>query len=141
MPFLALIALAALFGTGCAGTEQKLGRGMSNTFEIVRMGEMRRSIEQTEIFDPGTGYTAGLVSGFDRSMARTGIGIYEVVTCPFPPYHPVCTGYLSPEPVFPESYKPGRFSDPIFDTDTYNGFPSGDDFPFIPGSRFSVFDN
>jgi hypothetical protein len=43
-----------LFTAGCAGPEQKFGRGMSNTFEIVRMGELRRSVEQTAIFDSPT---------------------------------------------------------------------------------------
>jgi hypothetical protein len=51
MSLLALAGLAALFTTGCAGPEQKLGRGVSNTLEITRLGEMRRSIEQTAIFE------------------------------------------------------------------------------------------
>jgi len=141
LPFAAVIALAALFGTGCAGPEQKLGRGIDNTLEIIRFGEMRRSIEQTEVFYPGTGYTVGAVEGFDRSMARTGLGLYEVVTSPIPPYHPVMTNYLSVMPKFPESYKPSRFSDRMFDTDTYSGYSGGDVIPIIPGSRFSIFDN
>ena len=29
----------------------------------------------------------------------------------------------------------------MFDTDTYTGFSGGDVAPFIPGSRFRVFDN
>ena len=91
MTLLAVIAFAAMFVTGCAGPEQKLGRGISNTFEIVRMGDMRRSIEQNEIFDPYDGFTTGMVSGFDKSITRTGVGIYEVVTAPIPPYHPVLT--------------------------------------------------
>ena len=100
---LAVAALAALFTSGCAGPEQKLGRGMSNTFEIVRMGEMRRSIEQTAIFDsPGAGYTAGVIHGFDRSLERTGLGIFEIATAPLPPYHPIFTKYFAPEPVFPD---------------------------------------
>jgi putative exosortase-associated protein (TIGR04073 family) len=142
MPFLAVTALAALLTSGCAGPEQKLGRGMSNFYEIVRMGEMRRSIEQTVVLDsPGTGYTVGAVRGLDRSLARTAVGAYEIVTFPLPPYGPVFTHYLKPEPVFPESYKPGRLSDPLFDTDTYTGFSGGDVAPFIPGSRFKVFEN
>jgi putative exosortase-associated protein (TIGR04073 family) len=134
--------MVALFAVGCANPEQKLGRGMSNTYEIVRMGELRRSVEQTALFDsPGEGYTTGLVRGFDRTMARTGIGIYEIVTFPFPPYGPVDTKDFSVTPVFPESYKPQLVADPIFRTDTYSGFSGGDIAPFIPGSRFSVFDN
>jgi len=141
MTFLAMIGFAALLGAGCAGPEQKLGRGISNTFEIVRMGDMRRSIEQHEIFDPYDGYTTGFVSGFNKSMTRTGLGLFEIVTSPIPPYHPMLTDYLTPGPVFPASYAPGRISDPLFDTDTYTGFSGGDVAPFIPGSRFNVFDN
>ena len=87
MSLLALAALAAVFTSGCAGPEQKLGRGMSNTFEIARMGEMRRTVEQTAMFEsPGIGYTAGVIHGFDRSVARTALGVFEVATFPLPPY-------------------------------------------------------
>jgi len=142
MLFLAVVSLAALLTSGCAGPEQKLGRGISNMYEVVRMGEMRRSIEQTSVLDsPGEGFTAGAVRGFDRSLTRAGLGVYEVVTFPLPPYHPVLTRYLKPDPAFPESYKPGLLSDALFDTDTYTGFSGGDIAPFIPGSRFKVFDN
>ena len=139
-PLLALAA--AVFITGCAGPEQKLGRGLSNSTEIARMGEMRRSVEQTAVFDsPNQAYTTGVVRGFDRTMARTGIGIYEVITFPFPPYHPLATRYLSPGATGPDSYKPGVIDDPLFDTDTFTGFSSGDAAPWMPGSRFSVFSN
>jgi putative exosortase-associated protein (TIGR04073 family) len=142
MPFLAAVTLAALLTSGCAGPEQKLGRGMNNFYEVVRMGEMRRSVEQMSVLDsPGAGYTAGAVRGLDRSLARTGVGVLEVITFPLPPYGPMFTSYLKPEPVFPESYKPGLISDSLFDTDTYTGFTGGDVAPFIPGSRFKVFDN
>ena len=142
MPFLALVGMVALFTSGCAGPEQKFGRGMSNTFEIVRAGEMRRSIEQTAVFEsPSAGYTVGAVRGLNRTLARTGLGLYEIVTAPFPPYHPIWTSYLSPGPVYPESYKPGLISDSTFDTDTYTGFSGGEVAPFVPGSRFRVFDN
>lgn len=134
--------VAALFVAGCANPEQKLGRGLSNTAEIVRLGDMRRTIEQTAVFDsPSEAATTGVIRGFDRSMARTGIGLYEVLTFPFPPYHPVATKYLSVDPVYPDSYKPGLPDDPLFNTDTYTGFSGGDIAPFVPGSRFSVFDN
>ena len=137
---LVLAGLAALFTSGCAGPEQKLGRGMGNTFEIVRMGELRRSIEQTAVLDsPDAGYTVGFIRGLDRSLERTGIGLYEIVTFPLPPYRPVLTKYFAPEPVFPDNYKSGLIADPMFDTDTYVGFSGGDVAPFVPNSRFSVF--
>ena len=132
---------AALFAAGCAGPEQKLGRGVSNSWDIIRLGEMRRTVEQTAVLgSPDQGYTTGVIRGFDRSVARTGLGLYEIVTFPFPPYHPVATKNFSPRPAYPESYRPGLISNPLFDTDTYTGFSGGDIAPFIPGSRFKVFD-
>jgi putative exosortase-associated protein (TIGR04073 family) len=142
IPFLAAAALAALFTAGCAGPEQKLGRGMNNFNEAVRLGELRRTMEQTAVFDsPDAGYTTGLVRGIDRSVARTGLGLFEIVTFPIPPYHPIATKYLAPDPVYPDNYKPGLPSDPLLETDTYTGFGGGNAAPFIPGNRFSVFDN
>jgi putative exosortase-associated protein (TIGR04073 family) len=142
MPFLALAALAAVFTSGCTGPEEKLGRGVSNVIEPARLGEMRRSVEQTAIFEsPSAGYTVGIVRGFDHTVARTAMGVVEVATFPFPPYQPLFTSYVKAGPVFPESYKPGRISEGLFDTDTYMGFSGGDVAPFIPGSRFRVFDN
>src|ERR1017187_345607 len=139
MPFLAFAALAAVFTSGCAGPEEKLGRGMSNVFEPVRMGEMRRTIEQTAIFEsPSAGYTVGAIRGFDRSVARTAMGAFEMATFPLPPYQPLFTSYIKPGPIFPESYKPGLISEGLFDTDTYTGFSGGDVAPFIPGSRFKI---
>src|SRR5262249_35277739 len=107
-----LSLLAATLGlsvlvTGCANTEQKFGRGMMNTMEIVRFGEFRRTMEQTALFDsPDTAYGVGFIRGINRTLARTGIGIYEMVTAPFPPYGPVATDYLSPSPVYPDNYTP-----------------------------------
>ena len=87
LTFLGVVSLAALFTAGCAGPEQKLGRGMGNTFEIARMGELRRSVEQTAVLDsPDAGYTTGLFAALTARVARTGIGIYEIVTFPLPPY-------------------------------------------------------
>jgi putative exosortase-associated protein (TIGR04073 family) len=143
---ISLLALVALFTSGCAGPEQKLGRGMSNTFEITRMGDMRRSIEQAAVFEsPSAGYTAGAIRGLDRTLARTGVGIFEVFTFPFPMpetgYGPLFPHYLPPGPVYPESYKPGLISGSTFDTDTYTGFSGGNIMPYVPGNRFKVFDN
>jgi|SRR5208283_5762670 len=143
---LALTAVAALFTSGCAGPEQKLGRGISNTMEITRFGDMRRSIEQEGVFDsPSAGYTVGAVQGLSQTVARTGVGLFEVVTFPIPMpgsgYGPIFPHYLPPGPVYPDSYKPGLISGSTFDTDTYVGMSGGDIAPFVPGSRFKVFDN
>ncbi|HNR70193.1 MAG TPA: exosortase system-associated protein, TIGR04073 family [Verrucomicrobiota bacterium] len=138
---LASLAMAGALLTGCANTEKKLGRGMSNMTELVRLGEMRRSIEQTALFDqPGGHYATGFLRGLNRTLARTGVGLYEVVTAPFPPYDPIFTDYLSPNPVYPDNYRPGILDDAMFATDANMGFSGGDIFPYIPGSRFKIFE-
>jgi putative exosortase-associated protein (TIGR04073 family) len=157
-----LAAALAIMASGCAGPERKLGRGMNNVTEFVRGGEIRRSMEQTALWD-GTdaAYTTGFLRGFNRSMARTFVGAIEVVTFPIPPYDALYTstnriypdfsvrntkypwgGMVLPEnPVYPANYTPGLLSDSIFATDTSLGFSGGDLFPFVQGSRFRIFDN
>ena len=140
LPFLAVLVIAGALGSGCASSQQKLGRGMSNMAEFARLGEMRRSVEQAGLFDqPGGHYATGFIHGFTKSVARTGVGVYEVVTFPFPPYDPVFTDYLSPSPVYPDAYAPGLIADSLFATDTNMGFSGGDVAPYIPGSRFTIF--
>lgn len=138
--FLATLVIAGVLSSGCSSAEKKLGRGVSNMTEFARLGEIRRSVEQTAIFDqPGGHYTTGFIRGFNKTLARTGVGVYEVVTAPFPPYGPVCTSYLSPNPVYPDNYSPDILDDALFATDTNMGFSGGDIAPFIPGSRFKIF--
>jgi putative exosortase-associated protein (TIGR04073 family) len=144
--FLGTLSLAGLFVSGCAGPEQKLGRGISNTLEFARGGEFRRSVEQTAVFDsPDAAYTTGVIRGIDRSVVRTGVGLWEIVSFPFPnqdkSYDPIFTSYLAPNPVYPDSYKPELSEDSTFDTDAYLGFDGGDVLPIVPGSRFTVFGN
>jgi putative exosortase-associated protein (TIGR04073 family) len=139
-PFLATLVIAAAVSSGCSSAEKKLGRGVSNMTEFARLGEMRRSIEQTGLFDqPGGHYATGFIRGLNKSLARTGVGIYEVVTAPFPPYDPVFTDYLSPNPGYPDNYRPDLIDDSLFATDTDMGFSGGDVAPYIPASRFKVF--
>ena len=154
-----LFAVAAVAAfSGCAGPENKFGRGLNNLTEIVRGGEMRRSMEQTGLWDGPSASSTGFARGFTRTMARTGIGLYEVVTFAIPPYEPLLVpkGRLYPDasmktrtypwgglefsenPVFPDSYKPGLRSGSLFDTDTSVGFSDGDIFPWFPGSRFNT---
>jgi putative exosortase-associated protein (TIGR04073 family) len=134
----AVLSVAAL-GTGCANVERKFGRGMANTHEIIRAGEFRRTMEQTALFDsPERTYTFGFIRGVNRTLARTGIGIYEVITAPFPPYDPVATRYLAPGPVYPDNYKPDIMADSMFETDTSIGFSGGPIAPGVPGNRFRV---
>lgn len=134
----AVAGFAALFATGCAGPEEKLGRGINNMTEFTRLGEIRRSMEQTAVWD-GTeqAYTTGFIRGFNRSLARTAVGVYEVVTFPIPSYDPV---FLPENPVYPDSYAPKLLADPTFSPDASLGFSGGDVAPMIPGSRFSIYD-
>ena len=137
-----VVAAVAVLVVGCAKTEEKLGRGISNMTEFTRMGEMRRSVEQTALFEgPDKAYTTGLVRGFNKSIVRTGVGIYEVLTCPFPPYDPVFTSYITARPVQPDSFMPGMVADSTMSPDTNLGFSGGEVFPMMPGSRFRIFDN
>ena len=139
-PFLATLVIAGALTSGCANTEKKLGRGMSNMGEIVRLGEMRRSIEQASLFEkPGGHYSHGFIRGLNKTLVRTSVGVYEVVTFPFPPYDPLFTDYLSPNCVYPDNYKPDILDDSLFATDTNMGFSGGDIAPYVPGSRFKIF--
>jgi putative exosortase-associated protein (TIGR04073 family) len=136
---LASFAALGILVSGCAGPEAKLGRGIVNVTEFTRGGEIHRSMEQTAIFrGPEVGYTTGFIHGFNRSLARTAVGVYEIVTAPFPPYDPVI---YPVNPVYPDSYRPKLIADQIFTPDAYLGFGGGDIAPMIPGSRFRVFDN
>jgi len=157
---LSLFALAAAAAfTGCAGPENKFGRGLNNLTEMARGGEMRRAMEQTALWEGASHVpTVGFARGLTRTLARTGIGLYEVVTFPFPPYSPLLVPKsrlypdssirtrtypwggleLSENPVFPDSYAPGVRSSSLFDTDTSLGFSGGDVCPWFPGSRFNT---
>ena len=53
LPYLAISLLTAALVSGCANTERKFGRGMSNMYEIVRGGEFRRTMEQRPSTAPG----------------------------------------------------------------------------------------
>jgi putative exosortase-associated protein (TIGR04073 family) len=140
LPLLALLASAALLTSGCAGPEAKLGRGIRNTCEIVRFGGLRTSVEQTTVWNsPTEGCTTGVIKGVDLSLARTGVGLFEVITFPFPPYHPICTKYISPLPAYPDNYRPSLPNDPIYHNDQYIGFSGGNVLGWVPGSQFDVF--
>jgi len=137
--FFLLLTGIALVSVGCAGPEHKFGRGMNNITEFARGGEIRRSMEQTAIFrSPDQAYTTGFVHGFNRSVARTFVGAYEIVTAPFPPYDAVV---FPVNPVYPDNYTPNVLADSTFETDSHVGFSGGDIAPWFPGSRFSVFGN
>ena len=135
--FLAFAAVI-LLATGCAGPEKKLGRGVLNVTEVTRLGELRRSMEQAALWEnTDASYTTGFFRGMNRTVARTAVGAYEVVTAPFPPYDPV---FLPEYPVYPDSYRPRLIADPTFGPDSALGFSGGDVAPMVTGSRFRIFD-
>ncbi|MCD6049767.1 MAG: hypothetical protein K0Q55_1170 [Verrucomicrobia bacterium] len=159
-------AVAVTLTTGCAGPSHKLGRGINNATEFARLGDLRRSMEQTAMwYGPDQAYTAGFIKGINRSVTRTVLGVAEIVTFPFPtptydafymkhskggediyiggPYQPkqvFSIDFMTVDPAYPTNFKPGLVSDSIFATDTQIGFSAGDAFPMIPGSRFHIFD-
>ena len=62
IPLMLALTLAAAVLTGCGGVERKLGRGMNNSMELFRGGEMRRSIEQAGLWDGAdAAFSTGLV--------------------------------------------------------------------------------
>jgi putative exosortase-associated protein (TIGR04073 family) len=135
---LAALSAVILLAAGCAGPEKKLGRGILNATEITRMGELRRSMEQTALWENTDGaYTTGFIRGLNRTMVRTAVGVYEIATFPIPTYDAV---FLPEYPVYPDSFRPRLIADPTFGPDAALGFSGGDIAPMIPGSRFRIFD-
>jgi putative exosortase-associated protein (TIGR04073 family) len=141
LPLLAALALASTFLSGCASATAKLGRGMSDTFDIVRLGEFRRTNEQSYLWNgPDSVYGTGFVHGLGRTLVRTGLGVYQVVTFPIPPYDQPFSDTYPKGPIFPDNYAPNVVEDSMFVTDSNLGFGGGDVLPMAPGSRFRIFD-
>lgn len=161
---LLVLAGAAILVAGCAGPEKKLGRGLLNSTEFLRGGEMRRSMEQTALWENSdSAMTTGIIRGFNRSVARTAIGIWEIATfpLPLPSYDASLTStsrsypdanvrnrsypfggmVLSEYPTYPDNYRPSVIADSVSATDSSLGFSGGDVAPMIQGSRFRIFDN
>ena len=91
---------ALLFTTVCFAQDPftKLGRGVANT--LTGWVELPKNIYNNSVQDNAfAGLTLGLARGAGMTLVRTGAGIYEVVTFPFPlpqDYRPI----LEPEYVF-----------------------------------------
>ncbi len=65
------------------GPIRKLGRGLANM--TSGSTELFASIEQTTDSDGSSASASyGVVRGLTRTLARFGVGVYEVVTFPFP---------------------------------------------------------
>ena len=76
----------------------KLGRGVANT--LTGWVELPKNIYKTSVDENAfAGVTLGLAKGAGMTIVRTGAGIYEIATFPFPlpeDYKPI----LEPEYVF-----------------------------------------
>jgi putative exosortase-associated protein (TIGR04073 family) len=135
------LLLVAAVAAGCAGAQNKLGRGVNNSLEPIRLADWRTSVQRTMLYpSPNANLHTGMVRGFTKTMARTGVGLYEIVTFPFPTYDPIFTDYISPEPQYPDGVKPGLPDQPIFWNDDSLGYSGGTIGGFIPGGTFRVFD-
>lgn len=88
------------FATVCFAQDafSKLGRGVANT--LTGWVELPKNIYETSVDQNAlSGMTLGLAKGAGMTIVRTGAGIYEVATFPFPlpqDYKPI----LDPEYVF-----------------------------------------
>lgn len=80
---------------------KKLGRGLANI--LTGWIELPKNIYDTSVEEnPLAGITIGTAKGVGMTIVRTGAGIYETITFPFPlpeGYKPV----LEPEFVFSET--------------------------------------
>lgn len=93
-------AMILLVSTVCFADDPftKLGRGVANT--LTGWVEIPKNIYDTSVQDNAlAGMTLGLAKGAGMTLVRTGAGIFEVATFPFPlpeDYKPI----LEPEYVF-----------------------------------------
>ena len=122
--------------TGCSSAQKKLSRGITNMGEPLRLGEMQRAAEQNALV-MGSSPSYGLVHGFTRTIARTAVGVYEVVTFPIPTdpiIYPV-------GPVFPDSQERQQLGNFGIGSDQFIGFQDAGVLPFVPGSEFNPLQN
>ena len=100
MAVVMIMVLAVATASYAQDPAKKLGRGLANI--LTGWIELPKNIYDTSVEDnPLAGLTIGLAKGVGMTIVRTGAGIYEVVTFPFPipeDYGPV----LEPEFVFSE---------------------------------------
>ena len=116
------VAGAAVVFTGCSSMEHKLGRGIANVMEPIRMGEFTRSTEQTYLADgPVVARSYGYVHGVTRTVQRTVVGAFDIATFPIPT-EPLI---VPTEPVFPDSVVPEMSSNLGVSTDRYIGLDGG----------------
>ncbi len=131
--FLAAVGAVSLL-TGCTSMEQKLGRGISNVMEPLRGGELTRSTEQTYLADgPIAARSYGVVHGVARTIQRTAVGAFDIVTFPIPT-DPLIT---PSEPVYPDSVKPQMAGNMGVFSSRHVGIDNG---AVLPGLGTAMFD-
>ncbi len=97
-----VIAMVGMFASQSYAQDpaKKLGRGIANI--LTGWVELPKNIYDTSVEENIlSGLTMGLAKGVGMTIVRTGAGVYETVTFPFPipeDYQPV----LEPEFVFSE---------------------------------------
>lgn len=124
--------------TGCSSMEQKLGRGIANVMEPLRGGEFTRSTEQTYLADgPTVAMSYGKVHGIARTIQRTAVGAFDIVTFPIPT-EPLIT---PSEPVYPDSVKPQMAGNLGVESSQYIGFGSGAVLPGLGTAMFNPLEN
>lgn len=96
-----LSVIGLLLGTSVCFAQDpfsKLGRGVANT--LTGWVELPKNVYNTSVEDNAfAGMTLGLAKGVGMTIVRTGAGVYEIATFPFPvpqDYKPV----IDPEYVF-----------------------------------------
>jgi len=132
---LAVVGLVPLL-TGCNSMQQKLSRGLTNLGEPLRLGELQRSSEQNAISSDSVP-SYGFVHGITRTLARTTVGAFEVVTFPIPTdpiIYPV-------GPVFPDSQERAQMGHSGVGSDQFLGFQDSAVLPMFPGSEFNPLQN
>ncbi len=99
------LAILVVLNIATSGYAQDAGRKLYRGLANILTGwvELPKNIYDTSVEDnPLSGLTIGLAKGVGMTIVRTGAGIYETVTFPFPipeGYTPV----LEPEFVFKSS--------------------------------------
>lgn len=78
-----ILMMASLHQAHAQDPFTKLGRGVANV--LTGWVEITKEIYKTSVEEnPFTGLTAGLARGTGAALRRTGAGLYETATFPFP---------------------------------------------------------
>lgn len=76
------------------GPTRKLGRGIANVFYATN--EIADSVIKLEIAEGNESVPYGVVKGLGRTFARIGVGVFEILTFPWPTNKGKYTPHLRP---------------------------------------------